>query len=245
MQIHHITILGQGNVAWHYNNILTEKGFLTKCLSARGVLPEDILASDLIIIAVKDDAIKDVCDKIFQAIGNKKLSSTLVVHTSGYSESTLLSNISINYGCLYPVQSLKKGIAVNFNNVPLCYWANTTWGNEILSSLAKKMSKTVYNLTDNQRKSIHLAAVFANNFTNHLLYISKTILEENNIDFHILFPIIEKTFQSAKSNNPFENQTGPAVRGDFEIINKHRQYLNSEQKKIYDVITEDIIRQHH
>ncbi len=244
MHIHSITILGQGNVAWHYNRIMLEKGFQTRCISARENFSINDLMCDLIVIAVKDDAIKDVCDKIFLTNNNKQLSNQLLVHTSGYMDSEILSRASAMFGCLYPVQSLKKGIVIDFQDVPLCYWANTKQENQNLKFLADRLSKHCYNITDNQRKSIHLAAVFANNFTNHLLHISKTILERNNIPFDILFAIIEKTFLSVKHSNPFDNQTGPAIRQDFQTIQKHRLSLTENEREIYDVITKDIIRQH-
>lgn len=244
MGIKNITILGQGNIAWHYNKIMLEKGFTVRCISARKPFASNDMQKDLIIIAVKDSAIEEVTNRILLSNNKEKLKNTILVHTSGFVKTTILQKASEIYGSFYPLQSLKKEDAIDFNTVPLCYWANTNIAKEELRILAKKLSPINYSLTDNQRRTMHIAAVFANNFTNEMFHIAKTLLDKENIPFNVLFPIMERTILSAEQRDPFLNQTGPAIRNDIEIMQEHISKLNEDEKLIYETISNDIIKQH-
>lgn len=243
MEIRKIAIIGQGNVAYHYQKIMQEKGLVVEIIPSRQPFDLAKLHRDLIIIAVKDDAIPTIVDKIAILNKNQKL-STIVVHTSGYVETTYLAKITNKYGSLYPLQTLCKGVAIDFSTVSLCVWANEQDTLLELHNLATKLTKTIYILDDNQRKSLHLAAVFSNNFTNHLFHISKAILDKTNIPFDILFPLIDRTIEAIKKNNPYDIQTGPAIREDYSIMNNHKTQLDKQWQDIYKIISESIISEH-
>lgn len=243
MEIQSVTIIGQGNVATHYYNIMNEKGVKTKMISSRLPFQSEDLQSDLIIIAVKDEAIEQVCNKLQIQYPMSKIQNQILVHTSGFVATSCLKKVSGNYGSFYPLQTLKKGIAVKFSSVPLCTWANNEESEVRLENLAKKLSDIHYNLDDNQRKTLHLAAVFANNFPNHLFGIAKSILDKENVPFSILFPLMDRTIQAVKQNNPFDIQTGPAFRRETSIMEQHKSRLSETERQIYDIISESIIKQ--
>lgn len=236
-EIKTITIIGQGNVSYHYNKIMTNKGFDVKVVSSRLPLNDKDKDRDLIVIAVKDEAIKEVCMNI-------KHTNSILVHTSGYVDTLCLKDVAENYGSLYPLQSLKKEKDIDFNTVPLCTFGNNKQTEERLNIFAKKLSSIHYNLTDEQRKCLHLAAVFCNNFPNHLFGIAKRILDKSNIPFSTLFPLIDTTIERAKQGDPFSFQTGPAIRGEKTIMNEHKERLNVREKEIYDVLSNDIMKEH-
>ena len=109
-----------------------------------------------------------------------------------------------------------------------------------LNTLASKLTPMVYDIDSEQRKQLHIAAVFACNFTNHLLGIAKGELDKMNIPFEILFPLIDQTIEKAKLNNPFDVQTGPAIRNDDKVMEIHKTSLDDDQREIYELISEKI-----
>lgn len=236
-EIKTITIIGKGNVSFHYNKIMKEKGFDVKVVSSRLPLNKEDIERDLVVIAVKDEAIKEVSAKI-------KHTNAILVHTSGFMETSFLSNVAENYGSLYPLQSLRKEKAVDFNTVPLCTFGSNKETEEKLNIFAKKLSSIHYNLTDEQRKCLHLAAVFCNNFPNHLFGIAKRLLDKSNIPFSTLFPLMDTTIERAKQGDPFSFQTGPAIRGEKTIMEEHKARLNEDEKEIYEVLSKDIMKEH-
>jgi len=149
-----------------------------------------------------------------------------------------------NCGVFYPLQTFSKNQKINFKDVPICIEANNKKTLNILSNLAKSVSNNIYFTNSEQRKSLHLAAVFACNFTNHLYSISENILKKENIDFEILKPLIIETANKIKNHSPLEMQTGPAIRNDKEIIKEHLKLLkrNKTEQNIYKLLTENIIK---
>ncbi len=233
-EIRTVSIIGSGNVAWHYERMLLSKGYDCKAFASRGELPKEVLASDLVILAVKDEAIALVAQRLKGMDG-------ILVHTSGFVETTPLSVASENYGSLYPLQSLKKDRETDYSTLPLCVFGSTERVKTQLESLAKSLSTVVYSLSDSQRKSLHLAAVFANNFTNHLFGIAKEILNKEDIPFSILFPLIDTSVERAKRFNPFEVQTGPAIRRDEDIMRRHKERLGEKEREIYEAVSNNIM----
>ncbi|MCF0210025.1 MAG: DUF2520 domain-containing protein [Bacteroidales bacterium] len=233
--IKNISIIGQGNVATHYFDIMKKKGFQVEMVSAREPFLISGFIPDLIIIAVRDEAIKEVSDKIGRV-------PCIIVHTSGTIETDFLKNNSNSYGSFYPLQTLKKGVAVDFSQIPLCTWANNEMAAKHLKTLALSLSRHHYELTDKQRKTLHIAAVFANNFTNHLFGIAKNILDKENIPFDIVFPLMEQTLKNAEQTNPFCVQTGPAQREDYAVMQEHLLNLSTEEQEIYKAISKNIIK---
>lgn len=236
MQINSIAIIGKGNVATRYFYALKEKGFQVGMVSSRESFSLNVLKSDLIIIAVKDEAITQVAKSLGRVSG-------IVVHTSGFVETTFLAENADVYGSFYPLQTLKKDIEIDFSNVPLCTYANTIEGEDLLKSLALKLTTKHFSLSDSQRRTLHLGAVFANNFTNHLFGIAKEILEKEEIPFETLFPLMEVTLSRVKENNPFDVQTGPAFREEISIMQEHVDKLPEDRKEIYKLLSNSIIKQ--
>lgn len=234
MAIQNITIIGQGNVASHYYKAMTERKFIVKMISSRLPFDKADLQSDIVIIAVKDEAIEMVVKQLPKLF-------CMVVHTSGYISTKCLKKVSNNYGSLYPLQTLKKGVAIDFSQVPLCIWGSNEKTTADLEELAGKLTRIHYNVDDKGRKTLHLAAVFANNFTNHLFGIAKNLLDKEKIPFEILLPLIDRTVEAIKQNNPYDIQTGPAIRGDLFVMEQHKLQLDETKRKIYDIISDSIM----
>lgn len=234
-EIQSVTIIGGGNVAWQYNNFMTKLGINVNCISSRGEIREEDLKSDLIIIAVSDKAIAEVAGKL-------RIKDSILVHTSGTVDIEVLNKSAENYGIFYPLQTITKGIQIDFSNVPLCIDANNEKSLISLKLLAKRLTDKVYEINTAQRQELHLAAVFANNFTNHLLGIAKQILERKNIPFDIIFPLIDQTIAKAKQNNPFDVQTGPAKRQEMAIMENHKSRLEDDEREIYEILSNKIIK---
>jgi len=243
-----INIIGSGNVAYHLmENIDTLPDFRLQQVAVRSkekvldLVSEDLIVTDiknlnpadLTIIAVTDDAIKLVSDEI-------PYQNHLVVHTSGTTSMQMLNNKN-RKGVFYPLQTFSKSRPVDFKNIPLCLETEQENDLKCLKVLAQQMSDKVYEISSEQRKSLHVSAVFVSNFVNHMYAIGDKICEENNIPFEILHPLIQETAVKITSLSPEEAQTGPAVRHDEKTITAHQNFLTNETfKNIYKLITESI-----
>lgn len=249
-----IVLIGSGNVATHLGLAFKDVGFKIIQVYSRTLVNAKLLAKkldtffcadlsfltsngDLYVIAVKDAAISDVSKKI--RLYNK---NQLLVHTSGTLDITILSKSALNFGVIYPLQTLSKNIPVNMRKVPLCIEANNKKNEKILLSMAKKISNQVYLIDSEKRKILHLSAVFASNFTNLLYSIAEDLLKQYDLPFDLLKPLIRETTDKIMLNKPAEVQTGPAIRNDLLIIKKHLQKLkfNKEYQKIYKILSEAI-----
>lgn len=243
-----INIIGSGNVAYHLmENIDTLPDFRLQQVAVRSkekvldLVSEDLIVTDiknlnpadLTIIAVTDDAIKLVSDEI-------PYQNHLVVHTSGTTSMQILNDKN-RKGVFYPLQTFSKSRPVDFKNIPLCLETEQENDLKYLKVLAQQMSDKVYEISSEQRKSLHVSAVFVSNFVNHMYAIGDKICEENNIPFEILHPLIQETAVKITSLSPEEAQTGPAVRHDEKTITTHQNFLTNETfKNIYKLITESI-----
>lgn len=193
----------------------------------------DLLATaDVYIIAISDDAIAKVSAKIDKKKG-------FVVHTSGSASLNTLKNNG-RKGVFYPLQSFSKDKEVDFNEIPFCLEAENKEDLKTLEKLAKSIGKNIYTINSEQRKSLHAAAVFVNNFTNHMYKMGADICEEHQVPFEVLHPLIKETAQKITTLSPEESQTGPAKRNDQETIQNHLTLLTKEQQKIYQLITKSI-----
>lgn len=226
-----LAIIGQGNVAFHlYTAFSKVKGVQVTQLNSRKKL--NTSAFDVAIIAVSDDAISEVSKKIPQK-------ETLVVHTSG---SVAMNDLKNNgrKGVLYPLQSFSKDKTIDFNEVPFCLEAENDNDLALLERLVTFIGKKIYHINSLQRRQLHVAAVFVNNFVNHLYKIGNDICQEHTIPFEILYPLIKETSSKVEFLTPDEAQTGPAKRNDKKTIKNHLDLLNKEQQKIYKLITKSI-----
>jgi predicted short-subunit dehydrogenase-like oxidoreductase (DUF2520 family) len=145
-----------------------------------------------------------------------------------------------NKGVFYLLQSFSKERKIDFSSVPICIEAETEKDLFLLETLAKSMSKNCYRIHSDQRKSLHVAAVFVNNFVNHLYHIGHEICEQNKVPFEILLPLILETANKITTLSPLEAQTGPAKRNDTKTIEKHIAMLNKNQQEIYTLVTKSI-----
>lgn len=188
--------------------------------------------ADIYIISVKDDAVKEVSDAL-------KIKG-LVVHTSGSVGLDALSKHE-RRGVFYPLQTFTAGKMVDFKQVPLCLEVSNERDMEALMALGKKISNNVQQIDSAQRKVLHVAAVFVNNFTNYMYTVGSQICEEYQLDFSILQPLIKETAAKIETMSPEAAQTGPAVRNDLKTLHGHLQLLNDEKHRaIYKLISNAI-----
>jgi len=194
--------------------------------------------ADLYILSVSDNALEEVVEKL-------DLSERFVVHTSGTSSMDSLSKF-LNHGVFYPLQTFSKDISISFKNIPIFIQANSEENLELLQGLADTISENVQKINTEQRRVLHVSAVFASNFTNYMYAVAEDILAKNDLSFELLKPLIEETAEKLKNHAPHEAQTGPARRNDQKIIQEHLEILDkySEYQKIYKLITEQIKRKH-
>jgi predicted short-subunit dehydrogenase-like oxidoreductase (DUF2520 family) len=194
----------------------------------------DIIAADLFIIAITDDAITEVSAAI-------PFSNELVVHTSGSVSIAAIDNKN-RQGVFYPLQTFSKSKEVDFKTIPICIETKNEKDFQILEKVAKSISNSVYKINSEQRKALHIAAVFVCNFVNHLYQIGNDICIENDLPFDILKPLIQETANKILTLSPNQAQTGPAKRKDIQTINAHLSFLSDEnQKEIYKMLTKSII----
>ncbi|GHU94160.1 hypothetical protein FACS1894156_2030 [Bacteroidia bacterium] len=195
--------------------------------------------ADVVILALPDDVIETVLPCF---AGSK----ALIVHTCGSLAMQVFEHQGIaRYGVLYPLQTLSRQRVVDMRDVPLFVEANTPANTIFLQSLAGYISKNVNEMSSAKRLQLHLAAVFACNFTNHLWSIATDILQNNHLSPTLLQPLMSETFAKATAaQHPKNVQTGPAYRGDKKIMQKHINLLNENelQQKIYALISESIQR---
>lgn len=253
-KIRKIVLFGAGNLATNLAFALKKEGFdilqvynrteahgkkLAKKVDATYIndLSELNLQADLYIISISDSAIKSIADKI-------RLNDKLIIHTSGSMDIEILKRSSTNYGVFHSPQTFSKSKPVSFRNLHVDIEANNKQSEEILVEFAGILCHNVHVVNSEQRKIIHLAAVFAGNFTNFMYSISEDLLTKNNLSFDLMQPIIKKTSENSKYKNPFSRQTGPAVREDYEVIAKHIEVLAKypDYRAIYDLISKNIIK---
>jgi len=197
----------------------------------------DLKKADIYIIAVSDDAIKILAQQL-------PFKERLVVHTSGMTSIHDIDK-SLHRGVFYPLQSFTKGRPLDFKNVPICLEALDKQHYIIMQELANALGSRTYKISTEQRKTLHLSAVFVNNFGNQLFRIAHEISDAKNINFDILKPLITETADKINEMSPYMAQTGPAVRGDKKTMKRHLKDLeDSPHKKIYELMTESIKKTH-
>lgn len=225
-----VVILGNGNVATHlFNAFLKAKNISVSKINSRELV--NIPTSDVTIIAVSDDAIQTVSKSIQDRKG-------LITHTSGAVDIDVI--INNRKGVFYPLQSFSKDKSIHFNTVPFCLETKNEDDFRLLETLAKSIGEKTYTINSEQRKKLHVAAVFVNNFSNHMYKIANDICKKNDVPFEILYPLIEETAKKVQSISPEKAQTGPAKRNDVQTIQNHLENLNLQQQKIYQLLTKSI-----
>ena len=253
--IENVVIIGAGNLATQLALALFEKGIQVKQVYSRKIesaselagkvnasvtndLSQLIPEADLYIIAVKDSAIHEVLENL------RLNDDQLIVHTAGSVPMNILEGFSNNYGVFYPLQTFSKSRKVDFLTVPICIESNHPSNFLKLEKLGERLSTSVNQINSEERKTLHLAAVFVNNFVNHLYAVGADILHDKKLDFDLLKPLIRETAKKIESLNPIDAQTGPAKRNDQNTINAQLKMLQGkpEFQKIYSFATESIFR---
>lgn len=243
-----VVLIGSGNVAQHLIQVLlTAKevdlvqafarnpSHLSHLLPASKITADyqKIVEADVYIVSVSDNAIAEVSAQL--AFENR-----LVVHTSGTSDISVLPNKN-RRGVFYPLQTFSKGKEIDFAPIPICLEAEKEMDYLLLEKLGRCISQKVVRISSEQRKSLHVAAVFVCNFVNHLYHIGNEICEENNVPFEVLHPLIQETAHKITELSPREAQTGPALRNDTKTIQKHLDFLeNPTYKNLYQSLTQSI-----
>lgn len=242
-----ISIIGFGNVAQHLATVF-ENNPATELVQVYSRKPQTVSDSfsrklihdlselafaDVYIISVPDDAVAQVAAAL-------RFEDRLVVHTAGSLAMDIL-DVKNRAGVFYPLQTFSKDKAVDFHEVPICIEATDITDLQTLESIAKSISHNVYTINSNQRRSLHVSAVFVSNFANHLYKIGSDICEEHGVPFDILKPLIQETAAKIKTLSPRQAQTGPAIRNDKDTIAAHLAWLsNDNQKNIYQLLTQSI-----
>jgi len=252
-----ISIIGSGNVGSHLANALFYAGFTIHEIYSRSLSHAKSVAiavqarpvndltqlddqSDLYIFAIPDDAIKK--------LANSGLKFSCAVHTSGILPYDALRPVADQFGSFYPLQTFRKGEKVNFRDIYINVQAGNKSTLQLLKELALTLTDKVASLDDTQKSWLHLAAVFANNFSNQMLAIAYDLCSGHEIPWPMLEPLIRQTLDNAMKGNPDIYQTGPAVRGDLSTIQKHLAMLpGGKQQEIYRLLTDYIMqkRQNH
>lgn len=251
-----IAIVGSGNLAWHLAPALENAGHSVKQVYSRNKknakkLIERLYAAelntdldfsdaalDVILIAVSDDAIESIAQEIILPNG------AILAHTSGAQSLEKLGYASADYtGVFYPLQTFSKVKAVTFEKIPVLIESEEKYTRKQLQKLAAGISKSVYEVSGSQRAYLHVAAVFACNFTNHMLSISEQILKGQKLPPQLLHPLISETINKSMEIGAKEAQTGPAYRGDMQTLEKHVEMLAQDERiaEIYTVITQHIL----
>ncbi|MBR8704492.1 Rossmann-like and DUF2520 domain-containing protein [Bacteroides pyogenes] len=253
-----IVFIGAGNLAVNLAKALYRKGFrivqvysrteesafaLAKEVEAKHTtdLSEVVNDAEVYIVSLRDDAFVSLLPRI--ACGKER---GLLVHTAGSIPMDVWEGHARRYGVLYPMQTFSKQREVDFREVPFFIEAGTAEDAELLKKIAAVLSTKVYDATSEQRKSLHLAAVFTCNFTNHMYALAAALLEKYHLPFEVMLPLIDETARKVHALSPHDAQTGPAVRYDENVMNRHLSLLSDspELQEIYKLISKSI-HEHH
>ncbi|MDX5404382.1 MAG: DUF2520 domain-containing protein [Bacteroidota bacterium] len=246
-----ISVIGAGRVAQHLVPALFRAGMTIRAIGVRDpekpsairlsemveaplVAPQAIPDADLILLLVVDGSIESVSHQLREYEG-------IIAHVSGGMPLSILADKDPKRGVFYPLQTFSEGVGVNWKSIPIFIEGSDPDTQMKLHQLAQRLSTRVYDANSDQRKALHVAAVFANNFVNQLYVEAWTICRENDIPFEALQALIQQTADKIRDLDPLEAQTGPAVRGDKGLIAEHLQWLKDpQQKKIYTLLSERI-----
>jgi predicted short-subunit dehydrogenase-like oxidoreductase (DUF2520 family) len=251
-----IAIIGAGNVAWHLAPALEDAGHTITEVYARSLksaekviervyeaIPKDDLdfsesKAELFILAIRDSAISEVSDEIILPDG------AILIHTSGTVNLDILNFSSASYtGVFYPLQSFTIGKKVEWEELPILVESDDGEILQKLKKLAKSLTHQVFTVRSKDRKGLHVAAVFASNFSNHMIRIAEEIMRRQGLDFEMLKPLIIESISKSLQIGAKNAQTGPAIREDYETLEEHHQFLNYNEQiaEIYRLISQDII----
>lgn len=248
-----IVLIGAGNLATHLGKALHAAGHDMVQVFSRTMQSAETLASlldaepltdmaqvrddaDVYIFSVKDSALEQL---ISQLCGGEK---KVFLHTAGSMPMSVFRGKALHYGVLYPMQTFSKQREVDFSIIPCFIEANDEFALKQIEGLAGQISHRVFQLSSEDRRYLHLSAVFACNFANHCYAASQELLQQHGIPFDVMLPLIDETAAKVHGMTPKEAQTGPAVRYDENVIGKQIQLLENQPyfQKIYDCMSKSI-----
>ncbi len=251
MKKQRVVILGSGNVATNLALSLKDKCEVVQIFSrtidnalmlakevgcdATNDLKKLYKKADIYIISVKDDAISSIID-------STPSNGALWVHTSGSTPIEVFEGKREKYGVLYPMQSFSKSRIVDMSEVHIFIEGNCDKVTREINDFASSISENIHEATSQERQQLHVAAVFACNFANHMFTLSSEVLSEAGLPFDAMLPLIKTTVEKLDHMTPQESQTGPAARGDTKIIEKHLSSLNGDKREIYKLLSDSIMR---
>jgi predicted short-subunit dehydrogenase-like oxidoreductase (DUF2520 family) len=245
-EISSVAFIGSGKVAQVLSGIFYKNGINISGISSRNELTGKALANqvqsefvedftrltaDLIVVSVNDDSVKTLVEQIKP--------TQKVVFTAGAIDLKSINHP--NCAVFYPLQTFTKGKNVSSNEIPILLETNELSFGKQLESFCSKLGFSFQYCDSEQRKQYHLSAVFLNNFINHLVYVSKTELEEKGLNWKLLLPLLKETCEKLLHSDLYEGQTGPARRGDLSVIQEHQKMLSGKHLEIYNVITSSIL----
>jgi predicted short-subunit dehydrogenase-like oxidoreductase (DUF2520 family) len=254
-----LAFIGPGNLAWHLAPELENSGHSVKIISGRSKKNLQLLAERLydpviregfdfsqeniqmVFLTTPDSAIRDVVSEIILP------DDCVLVHCSASISLDVLEPAACPAtGVFYLLQTFTRGYKIDFSQVPVLLEASSEETGNILAKMAKGISKDVYFIDSDLRKKLHLAATFACNFNNHMLTIARDLVDEYELDFDLLWPILKTTIQKAMELGPENAQTGPAVRCDYDTMDAHMELLEKdpELEEIYSLISKHIMKRH-
>jgi predicted short-subunit dehydrogenase-like oxidoreductase (DUF2520 family) len=251
-----VSFIGSGNLAWHLAPALDNAGYVVREVFSRNprhaeALTERLYQADvmpsldfstsksrLFVIATSDDAIEDVAMNIVLP------DQALLVHCSGSQPLSILQYAAAEHtGVLFPLQTFSKTSRVDFKSVPMFVEGSTPESEQRLISVARAISQKARKITADERKALHVAAVFASDFPIHMLALAKSILQTNSLEFELVKPLIQEAVTRALTQGPAAAQAGPARLGDLETLDRHLDFLKSDEKvaEIYRVLSQHLV----
>lgn len=249
-----IVMIGAGNLATSLAKAFYKKGFRimqvyshtleaaqklawTVEADATNIISDIVKNGQLYVVALKDSVVADLIPSF--VVGREQ---ALWVHTAGSLPMNLWNGLVEHYGVFYPLQTFSKQREMDFTGIPLFIEGHTPEDKELLKEVAQTLSKKVYEASSEQRESLHLAAVFTCNFTNYMYMLAARLLQERDLPFDVLLPLIDETAYKVHKLSPAEAQTGPAKRNDKNVINHHLNLLSNdvELQSIYRILSEKI-----
>lgn len=251
-----VVFIGAGNLATNLAKALYWKGFRIVQIYSRTEESAQSLAqiveaeyttdlsavtvdAQLYIVSLKDTALVELLPKL---VAGKK--NALWVHTAGSIPMTIWEGYAERFGVFYPMQTFSKQREVDFRGIPIFVESNSEEDTQFLKDIASALSEKVYEATSDQRKSLHLAAVFTCNFTNHMYALAAELLKKYQLPFEVMLPLIDETARKVHELEPRAAQTGPAIRYDENVIDGHLQMLANEpeMQELYRLISQSIHR---
>lgn len=252
-----ITIIGRGNVGTHLHKAFTEKGLECCLLDSRtlnaevsgvsdvsevSLKPLNLLKPIIYIICVKDDVIGEVAARLKERLGDEA-QHAIVVHTAGTKPMSLLEEHFANHGVFYPMQTFSKTKALAYPEIPIFLEASNESTMNALQTLARTVFHNITVLSSEERKILHIAAVFSSNFTNHMVTLADEQLHTIGLDYTVMLPLLKEVTDKLFHLPPQQAQTGPAVRKDFSVVNEHISLISDAMtREIYRKISESIMR---